>query len=194
MVSSTTWKENSWNSTSRNFFVNIDFAKYYIFEHSWTRDEYERTIIWRWLRHTCSVFSFLIHVSYFPIFCHPWNVNQMKNGRRRKKGDFIWIYDFFPLWPDAVTSLLLVCIFAKRTICIFDWTCFYPRKDDHSGLKIGKIVQYFKGDTKWWKYDTWIRKENAEHVWHSHCQIIVMSSYIFSFFADFGPLCPGPSK
>ena len=141
MVSSTTWKENSWNSTSQNFFVNIDFAKYYIFEHSGTRDEYERTIIWRWLRHTCSVFSFLIHVSYFPIFCHPWNVNQMKNGRRRKKGDFIWIYDFFPLWPDAVTSLLLVCIFAKRTICIFDWTCFYPRKDDHSGLKIGKIVQ-----------------------------------------------------
>ena len=27
------------------FFVNIDFAKYYIFEHSGTRDEYERTII-----------------------------------------------------------------------------------------------------------------------------------------------------
>ena len=120
-------------------------------------------------------------MSYFPIFCHPWNVNQMKNGRRRKKGDFIWIYDFFPLWPDAVTSLLLVCIFAKRTICIFDWTCFYPRKDDHSGLKIGKIVQYFKGDTKWWKYDTWIRKENAEHVWRSHCQIIVISPYIFFF-------------
>ena len=45
-----------------------------------------------------------------------------------------------------------------------------------------KCDLHFKGDTKWWKYDTLIRKENAEHVWRSHCQIIIISPYIFFTF------------